>query len=53
MVDADVHLDEGVVLSFSEGELVVTPEQIRSAPYPEVIEIERGGGIGAGDPPFD
>jgi hypothetical protein len=53
VVDADVYLDEGVVLSFSQGELVVAPQQIRSAPYPEVIEIDRGSGIGAGDPPFD
>ena len=53
VVDADVYLDEGVVLSFSEGELVVAPEQIRSGRHPEVIEIDREGWFGAGDPPFD
>ena len=53
VLEADVFVDAGVVLSFSQGEMIVPPEQIRSAPYPEVIEIEQGAGIGAGDPPFD
>jgi hypothetical protein len=44
-------LDDGLVISFRTGELLVTPDQIRSHPYPEVVE-GFGGFLGGGQFPF-
>jgi hypothetical protein len=49
---ADIFLDDGLVIGFDTGELVVSPEQVRSAPYPEVVDGD-GGGLSAGEAPFD
>ncbi len=49
---ADIFLDDGFVIGFDAGELVVSPEQVRSAPQPEVVE-GNGGGLWAAEVPFD
>lgn len=52
VVSADLFLDDGLVLSFGDGELVVSAEQIRSASQPEVVEFGLGG-LYEGQTPFD
>lgn len=49
---ADIFLDDGLVIGFDTGEVVVSPEQVRSAPEPEVVEGD-GGGLWAAGAPFD
>jgi hypothetical protein len=49
---ADIFLDDGLVIGFDIGELVVTPDQFRSAPDPEVVEFGAQG-LGAREAPFD
>jgi hypothetical protein len=49
---ADIFLDDGLVIGFDAGELVVSPEQVRLAPWPEVVEGD-GGGLWAAQAPFE
>ena len=49
---ADIFLDDGLVIGFDVGELVISPDQVRSAPQPEVVE-GNGGGLWAAEVPFD
>jgi len=48
----DVYLDAGVVVPFSEAELVLSSETIRSGGYPEIVESKTSG-VWSGMPPFD
>ncbi len=48
----DVYLDAGVVVSFSEAELVLSSETIRLGGHPEIVE-SRTSGVWSGMPPFD
>lgn len=38
VTQADLFLDAGLVVSFGSGQLIVSPDQIRGAPQPEVVE---------------
>ena len=51
VVGAEVFFDDGVVLQFELGELVVSPDQIRSHEFPEVID-GAGGGVWAPEAPW-
>lgn len=50
VLDAHMFRDDGAVLMFDVGELVITAEQIRSYEWPEVLEADEDT-IFASEPP--
>jgi hypothetical protein len=52
LTSADVYLDDGIVLGFDSGELVFSPEDIRSIESPEVIVVDGVWIVSPDDLPF-